>query len=81
LKISRLGERRYAPELIKKKDPRGKTYFWIGVGHPQAVGPKNSDVHLVDEGWVSVTPLHIDRTANDVLKSEFLSDLLNINPG
>jgi len=25
--------------------------------------------------------LHIDRTANDVLKSEFLSDLLNINPG
>ncbi|HRD02125.1 MAG TPA: 5'/3'-nucleotidase SurE [Candidatus Saccharicenans sp.] len=78
LKISRLGERRYAPELIKKKDPQGKDYFWIGVGHPKAVGPRNSDVHLVDEGWVSVTPLHIDRTAYPVLNGRLLSSLLNI---
>lgn len=80
LKISRLGERRYAPELIKKKDPRGKDYFWIGVGHPKAVGPRNSDVHLVDQGWVSVTPLHIDRTAYPALTSQLFSSLINIKP-
>ncbi|MDD8019800.1 MAG: 5'/3'-nucleotidase SurE [Acidobacteriota bacterium] len=79
LKISRLGERRYAPELIKKKDPRGKTYFWIGVGHPKAAGPLNSDVHLVDRGWVSVTPLQIDRTAYPVLHSRLLNSLLSIH--
>jgi 5'-nucleotidase len=75
LKITRLGEKRYSPELIKKKDPRGKAYFWIGVGHPRAVGPKNSDVQVVDRGWVSVTPLQIDRTANSILSSGLLSSL------
>ncbi|MBC7360980.1 MAG: 5'/3'-nucleotidase SurE [Candidatus Aminicenantes bacterium] len=73
--ITRLGEKRYSPELIKKKDPRGKTYFWIGVGNPKAIGPKNSDVQVVDRGWVSITPLQIDRTAHQLASSQLLSGL------
>jgi len=84
LKITRLGEKRYSPELAIKKDPRGKTYFWIGVGNPRAVGPKNSDVQVVDRGWVSITPLQIDRTAHPLLKHRLLiqlrDSLKNNNP-
>lgn len=75
IKITRLGEKRYSPELVRKKDPRAKTYFWIGVGNSQAIGPKNSDVQVVDRGWVSITPLQIDRTAQSLIKSQPLSSL------
>ncbi|HEK85291.1 MAG TPA: 5'/3'-nucleotidase SurE [Candidatus Aminicenantes bacterium] len=75
LMVTRLGEKRYNPELIKKKDPRGKAYFWIGVGHPKAIGPKNSDVQVVDRGWVSITPLQIDRTAHHLVKGSLFSRL------
>ncbi len=75
IKITRLGERRYSPELIKKKDPRGKSYFWIGVGNPQAVGPRDSDVQVIEKGWVSITPLQIDRTAHSFINSQVLSRL------
>jgi 5'-nucleotidase len=75
LKITRLGEKKYNPELIRKKDPRGKTYFWIGIGHPRAVGPRNSDVQVVDRGWISITPLQIDRTAHRWIKGSSLSQL------
>jgi 5'-nucleotidase len=75
IKITRLGEKRYSPELVEKKDPRGKTYFWIGVGNPRAIGPKDSDVQVVDRGWVSITPLQIDRTANPLINSRLLCSL------
>ncbi|MBC7350224.1 MAG: 5'/3'-nucleotidase SurE [Candidatus Aminicenantes bacterium] len=80
IKITRLGEKRYSPELVRKRDPRGKTYFWIGVGHPKAVGPKDSDVQVVDRGWVSVTPLQIDRTAHPLLGHRLLESLKNCWP-
>lgn len=75
VKVTRLGEKRYAPELIKKRDPRGKTYFWIGFSDPRGVGPRDSDVRAVDHGWVSVTPLQIDRTAHHLVGDKFLEGL------
>lgn len=78
IKITRLGEKRYSPELIMKKDPRGKSYFWIGVGHPKSVGPANSDVKVVDKGWVSITPMHIDRTNHELLNSRLLFELQHL---
>jgi len=77
IKITRLGEKRYSPELVRKRDPRGKTYFWIGFGSPRGVGPKDSDVHVVDRGWVSITPLQIDRTAHPLLSHQLLENLKN----
>ncbi|MGB9835186.1 MAG: 5'/3'-nucleotidase SurE [Candidatus Saccharicenans sp.] len=81
VKITRLGEKRYSPELIKKKDPRGQTYFWIGVGHPKGIGPSDSDVKVVDKGWVSITPMHIDRTNHQLLNHQLLTQLENILNG
>lgn len=77
IKITRLGEKRYSPELVRKRDPRGKTYFWIGVGHPRAAGPRDSDVQVVDRGWVSITPMQIDRTAHPLLDHRLIASLKN----
>lgn len=62
IKMAELGQKRYSPEIIEKKDPRQNSYFWIGAGNPQAVGGKSSDVMVVKQGYISVTPLHTDLT-------------------
>ncbi len=62
IKVVKLGQKRYNPEIIEKTDPRNRTYFWIGTGQPKAIGEKNSDVKVIKEGYITVTPLHTDKT-------------------
>lgn len=62
IKITKLGEKRYDPEIFEKRDPRDNTYYWIGSGIPTPIGDRASDVWAVSHGYVSVTPLHTDLT-------------------
>jgi 5'-nucleotidase len=62
VRITRLGEKRYDPEIIEKKDPRENIYYWIGSGKPKALGDETTDVRAVLLGYISVTPLHTDLT-------------------
>jgi 5'-nucleotidase len=62
IKVAKLGQKRYNPEIIEKTDPRNRTYFWIGTGQPKAIGEKDSDVMVIKEGYITITPLHTDKT-------------------
>lgn len=62
IKIAKLGQKRYNPEIIAKKDPRGEIYYWIGPGNPQASGDDGTDVRTVLRGFITITPLHKDLT-------------------
>ncbi len=62
IKITNLGIKRYNPEIIENKDPRKNQYFWIGMSNPKAQGDKNSDVHIIKEGYITITPLQNDLT-------------------
>lgn len=62
IKIAKLGQKRYNPEIIEKKDPRKNIYFWIGTGSPQSIGNKDSDVKAIKQGFITLTPLHTDST-------------------
>jgi 5'-nucleotidase len=62
IRVVKLGQKRYNPEIIEKTDPRNRTYFWIGTGQPKAIGDKSSDVLVIKEGYITVTPLHTDKT-------------------
>ncbi len=62
IRVVKLGQRRYNPEIIEKSDPRNRTYFWIGTGQPKAIGDNNSDVMVIKKGYITVTPLHTDKT-------------------
>lgn len=76
IKSAKLGEKRYNPEIVVKKDPRQRDYYWIGTGHPKAMGDQNSDVRIIEDGFITVTPLHRDLTDYDWLdKSGFTSFL------
>lgn len=68
IKIAKLGQKRYNPEIIEKKDPRKNSYYWIGTGNPKPKGDKESDVMAVKEGYVTITPLHTDLTDYQIIR-------------
>lgn len=61
-KITRQGKRRFNNKIVEKIDPRGRKYYWIG-GESLAPEPiEESDYLAVKEGYISITPLHLDLT-------------------
>jgi 5'-nucleotidase len=61
VKFTRLGKRVYRQSVVEKVDPRGHTYFWI-AGTPEWQDDVGTDHEAVQNGYVSVTPLHLDLT-------------------
>ena len=68
IKVTSLGRRRYADSITRALDPSGREYFWIGGGVAQWRGPRDSDFQAIDDGYVSVTPLHLDLTNYGLLE-------------
>lgn len=63
IKVTRCGSRHPASSVIPQQDPRGNTLYWIGPpGEKSDAGP-DTDFAAVEQGFVSVTPLHADLTA------------------
>lgn len=67
LRVTRLGRRHYLPMVDVRHDPRGRTYYWIGGDHARFEGAADSDGHVCEAGWATVTPLQLDHTAVDLL--------------
>lgn len=69
IRLTRQGRRMFGSGIIKKTDPRGRDYYWIG-GEELGIldGDAQTDVRALAEGAVSVTPLTTDLTAYDFLR-------------
>ena len=65
--ITRQGLRIYRDELVRRLDPRGRPYYWIGGDAPTGVPEDDTDFGALKEGYVSITPLQLDLTAHDQL--------------
>ena len=61
--VTRLGRRVYRDELVSRKDPRGRPYYWIGGKPPSGVPDRGTDIGAIVNGYVSITPIHLDMTA------------------
>jgi 5'-nucleotidase len=73
IKLTRLGRRLYSEKVVERRDPRGRRYFWIGVGPPAWEAGEDTDYAAVHAGYVSVTPLLLDLTDYPALRG--LKDL------
>ena len=51
----------------RRKDPRGRSYFWIGFDGALSNPDEGDDLHAIYNGYISVTPLRLELTAEDVL--------------
>jgi 5'-nucleotidase len=67
--ITRQGIRLYHDVLVRRKDPRGKPYYWIGGPAPTGVREKDTDYGAIKSGYVSITPLELDLTAASAIKT------------
>jgi 5'-nucleotidase len=63
IRVTRCGSRHPADQVIPQQDPRGNTLYWIGPPGDKCDAGPDTDFAAVDEGYVSVTPLHVDLTA------------------
>ncbi|MGD0230696.1 MAG: 5'/3'-nucleotidase SurE [Syntrophorhabdales bacterium] len=61
--VTSLGKRIYNDNIIERRDPRGGTYYWIGGDGERFEAIEGTDLHAVDQGYISLTPLHWDLTS------------------
>jgi 5'/3'-nucleotidase len=69
VRVTKLGSRFFSESLARMKDPWGREIFWIGGGTITWTGDEDSDHAAVGEGFVSVTPLHMDLTNYSLLEA------------
>jgi 5'-nucleotidase len=61
-KVTRQGQRIYRDELVRREDPRGKPYYWIGGEAPTGIEEEDTDFGAIKQGYISVTPIQLDLT-------------------
>jgi 5'-nucleotidase len=69
VRLTRLGRRAYSGSIQPMVDPWGRKVYWIGGGEISWTGELDSDFKAIEEGYISVTPLHLDLTNFDILRS------------
>jgi 5'-nucleotidase len=62
IRLTRLGHRARAARPNLVVDPRGKPGYWIAAAGDAEDGGAGTDFHALMQGYVSVTPLQLDRT-------------------
>ncbi|MBI1390491.1 MAG: 5'/3'-nucleotidase SurE [bacterium] len=64
---TRLGQRIYRDTIIRRVDPQGKEYFWIGGEAPTWVKAEGDDFHALEQNKISITPLGQDFTQHHAI--------------
>lgn len=72
---TRLGGRHKSEPVIRDTDPRGRPIYWIGPAGPEQDAGPGTDFHAVREGFVSITPIHVDLTRHQAIAA--VADWLN----
>lgn len=67
--LTRLGKQIYEDSVVRKTDPRGRGYYWIGGQSSTWAVEPDTDFAAVAQGLVSVTPIHLDLTDYKMLEA------------
>ena len=69
VRITSLGKRVFDDgAIVESTDPRGRKYYWIGTSGMTWEKRKNTDHEAVEQGAISVTPLHLDLTHHPTIE-------------
>lgn len=67
VRVTRLGHRHRSRPAVRDRDPAGEPIYWFGEAGSARDNAPDTDFHAVEEGFVSVTPLHADLTRHSSL--------------
>ena len=63
IRVVRQGLRDYGRlRIVQRTDTRGYDYFWFGLGPMIETPGHSTDLEAVADGFIAVTPLHLDLT-------------------
>ena len=63
IRVCRQGFRDYGRlNIVERTDPRGFPYYWFGLAPTVETPGHVTDLETIADGYVSVTPLHLDLT-------------------
>lgn len=60
--FTKQGFRYYSGSILRRKDHRGRDYFWVGGRYKGFKNDQGTDCHAVEKGYASLTPLKLDST-------------------
>lgn len=69
-KVTKTGNRNYESTALMNRNPRGEEYYWIGIDALmwQEID-ENSDMYAIGQNFVSLTPIKLDMTAHESIKT------------
>ena len=67
LRRAHMGKSRFVERFSAHRDPQGNQYYWLDGDMQCLEDDPNADVHVVQAGYASLTPIHINLTAQDSL--------------
>ena len=70
IRVCRQGLRDYGRlRIVQRTDPRGYDYYWFGLGPTVETPGHSTDLEAIADGYVSVSPLHLDLTHDASLEA------------
>ncbi|MDP6474930.1 MAG: 5'/3'-nucleotidase SurE [Alphaproteobacteria bacterium] len=68
IRVAKQGEHEVVDAFEERIDPRGRTYYWVGQDQTNGdPGTPGTDLRAVNDGYVALTPLHLDLTHKPTL--------------
>jgi 5''/3''-nucleotidase SurE len=77
-RVCRQADANWEEEFDEREDPFGRKYFWLTGRFKSREDAEDTDVHALDQGYVSVVPVKYDMTAYETI--DFIHDAWNTNP-
>ncbi len=68
VKVVPMGVERYGEQFIKRRDPRGRDYYWATGGPPPQPSGRETDLTALKKGFVTLTPLQYEMTKYPALQ-------------
>lgn len=68
IKICRQADAKWSENFDKRKDPRGRDYYWMTGKFVNRDKGEDTDIEALNSGYASIVPVRIDFTDNNVKK-------------
>ena len=68
IRAGQMGRSRFIEKFTEHRDPRGNYYYWLDGDMKLLDDDTETDERLVNKGYVSLTPIHIDLTARHCIE-------------
>lgn len=67
VRVTSQGSRRYKGDVTRHEAPHVGTYYWRGGEVIDRSETPDTDIEAIKDGFISVTPLHVDLTNRDAM--------------